>query len=177
MFFLTLTSHERLGPAASLRVMPHAWDMLGKRARRAEPEYQYLLIPEPHLDGRVHFHVIENSGLGERWWKDNARSCGLGYMVEEETLRSAAGAAWYVSKYLTKGLTINVWPKGFRRVRTSHRWPRPPALPAAEGWTFSRLPDGIELDRSYYLLRESGYDVRIMGAFEAWEFVQAEKEP
>jgi len=173
--FLTITSHEKLGAAASLAVLPHAWDQLNKRARRAAPDYQYLLVPEPHADGRVHIHAIENSGLGERWWKDNARTCGFGYMAEEEELHSAAGAAYYVTKYISKGLGAACWPRGFRRVRTSRRWPKTPALPVAAGWVFDKLPDRAQLDEAYYRLRDVGYDVRVMGSFEAWEFVATEE--
>lgn len=169
--FLTLTSHEKLSASASLAVMPHAWDQLNKRARRVAPGYQYLLIPEPHKDGRVHVHAIETSALGERWWKDTARECGFGFMAEEEELRSAAGAAYYVTKYITKGLEGHEWPKGFRRVRTSRAWPKLPALPAAEGWEWSVLPRETQLNDAYYELRWKGYDVRLLGSFEAWEYV------
>lgn len=175
--FLTITSHEKLGPVASLAVLPHAWTLLNHRARRAAPEYQYLLVPEPHADGRVHIHAIENSGLGERWWKDNARECGFGFMAEEEELHSAAGAAYYVTKYISKGLGSAAWPKGFRRVRTSRRWPKTPELPNAEGWTFDRLPDSQQLDQAFHRLQGLGYEVRVMGSFEAWEFVAREGAP
>lgn len=115
--FTTLTSHEKLSPSASLIVFPKAWDRLRQRARRQRPGH-YVMIPEQHANGRLHVHMLDTFGLPSRWWKDNARACGLGYMAESEFARTAGGAARYASKYLSKGLGTD-WPKGFRRVRTS----------------------------------------------------------
>lgn len=174
--FLTLTSHEKLQAKASLFVWPKAWSKLSQRARRKAKDFQYLLIPEQHKNGRLHVHAIETGGLGERWWKDNARACGLGYMAEEEEVRSPGGAAYYVVKYLTKSLQTDVWPKGFRRVRTSQRWPKLPHAPLPEGWLFAPLEHDEPLNRTVTILEHKGYDVLVLDHFEAWEAIKYQEE-
>jgi hypothetical protein len=142
--FVTLTSHERLGPAASLAVLPSAWGALSARLRRYTPGIKYLMIPERHQSGRVHLHAITSAPIGTRWWKDNARSCGMGYQDHEDVVKNGWGAWYYTLKYLLKGVTTGDWPKGFRRVRTSRHFPQ---LPPGEypGWQFSKLQAEISL--------------------------------
>lgn len=170
--FLTITSHEKLQAKASLFVWPKAWSKLSMRARRKASSFQYLLIPEQHKDGRLHVHAIETSNLGERWWKTNARECGLGFMVEEEKVRTPAGAAWYVAKYLTKSLQADVWPKNFRRVRTSQQWPKLPEAPLPENWLFEPLARDEKLSLVVSVFERDGYDVLLLDHREAWEAIK-----
>ncbi len=165
--FLTLTSHRQLGAAASVAVFGHAWHNLLDRARRTGPG-QYLLIPERHQDGRLHAHAIETYSLGERWWKDNAAACGLGYMADEEPARSPGGAAWYVAKYIGKTLSAQTWPKGWRRVRTSQGFPKLTPLPQPEGWTITGVPAGDAIATRSQMLRNAGYIVGFAGSADAW---------
>lgn len=172
--FLTLTSHEKLSAAASLAIWPKAWSKLRQRAYRATGGFQYLLVPEQHKDGRLHVHAIETAGLGERWWKDNGRECGLGYMAEEEKALTAGGAAGYVVKYLSKSLAYTAWPKGFRRVRVSRQWPKMPKLPEIEGWTFEVLSQNEQLDLAFDDLQRAGYTVALLSHLQAWTYVKDE---
>lgn len=172
--FLTLTSHEKLSPSESLAIWPKAWSKLRQRAYRRASSFQYLLVPEQHKDGRLHVHAIETAGLGSRWWKDNGRSCGLGYMAEEEIARTSGGAAGYVVKYLSKSLAYTEWPKGFRRVRVSRQWPKLPSLPKVDGWYFEPLPKQEQLDRAIDDLQSAGYCVALLGHAQAWTYVQDE---
>ena len=174
--FLTLTSHEKLQAKASLFVWPKAWSKLSQRARRKAADFQYLLIPEQHKNGRLHVHAIETSALGERWWKTNARECGLGYMAEEEEVRSPGGAAYYVVKYLTKSLETNVWPKNFRRVRTSQRWPKLPETEPLNDWTFTPLERDATLAHSVATYEREGMDVLLLDHWEAWRTIQFVEE-
>jgi len=174
--FLTITSHEKLSAAASLAVWPKAWSKLSQRARRRSADFQFLLVPEQHKDGRLHIHAIETAGLGSRWWKDHARACGLGYMAEEDDIRGAAGAAYYVTKYLSKSLAADVWPKGFRRVRTSQRWPKLPHAPLPEGWSFTPLEHDEPLNRTITILEHKGYDVLVLDHIEAWEAIKFQED-
>jgi len=170
--FLTLTSHEGLSPAMTIKVFRHAWDQLNKRIRRASPDYQYLCIPEQHQDGRLHAHLIETTKLGTRWYKDNARECGLGYMAEESKVYSPEGAAWYVVKYLSKNMLDARWPEDFRRVRTSRGWPKLPELDIVPGWLWRPLPRDESVDETIARYEEAGYHVIIAGSSSAWEYVK-----
>ena len=67
--------------------------------------------------------MLDTFNLASRWWKDNARSCGLGFMAESEFAKTAGGAFAYASKYLSKQWGIP-WPRNFRRIRTSRKYPR-----------------------------------------------------
>lgn len=137
--FLTLTSNEKLGPDGTLYVWPRAWKKLHARANREAGKSAYMMVPERHSDGRLHMHAISTWGLGSRWWKDNSRECGLGYMAEEKEVNSPVGAACYVVKYISKQLALAQWPRGFRHVRTSRDWPKLPELEKPDGWSFSVL--------------------------------------
>lgn len=170
--FLTLTSHERLDPIGTIIVFKHAWDQLNKRIRRAVPNYSYLLVPEQHKDGRLHAHLIETSGLPKRWFKDNARECGLGYEVDVDTIRSPEGGAFYVAKYLGKQLEAQQWPKGFRHVRTSRDFPPLPALEKLEGWEWRPLKKNESLEEIEARYCEAGFHIIRAGSHSAWEYVQ-----
>lgn len=170
--FLTLTSHEALSPQGTLTAFRHAWDQLNKRVRRNCPAYQYILIPERHIDGRLHAHLVETSGLGTRWFKDNGRECGLGYMAEETPVRSPEGAAWYVGKYIGKGLAGYQWPKGFRRVRTSQHWPPLPEQDMNLDWGWRVVGKRESFEEVVAEYEVLGYRIANLGAIAAWQFVR-----
>jgi hypothetical protein len=171
--FLTLTSSPKLSAAGTQEVFYSAWTKLRKRAQRGEPAGEYMMVPEQHQDGRLHAHAIETFNLGSRWWKDNAAACGLGYIAEEEPARTAAGAAWYISKYLAKTLAVTQWSPGFRRVRTSIRWPALPEMPRSEDWVFSLLPPKVAIQAEVERLEKAGYRVVVTNHAAAWQEVNA----
>jgi hypothetical protein len=146
--FVTVTSHERLYSLyQTLYVWPNAWGKLRKRIDRAAGNWKFLMIPEQHRDGRLHVHLIASTDLGTRWWKDNARACGLGYTAEEEEFRAGKSdplrAAAYAAKYLDKQLGVRLWPRYFHHIRTSQSFPELPIEPDnsydAVNWTAHTL--------------------------------------
>lgn len=129
--FVTVTSHERLYTISqTLKVWPLAWGKLRKRVSHNRPGWHWIMIPEQHRDGRLHVHLIASANLGTRWWKDNARECGLGYMTEEEEFKAGKAepgrAAAYAAKYLDKQLGVKAWPRYFHHIRTSQHFPELP---------------------------------------------------
>ena len=70
----------------------------------------------------------------------------------------------YVTKYLSKSIEDLQWPRDFRRIRTSIRWPRFPPAPRADEelleWTYvTTYPsDGLEY-LADGLRRKGGVDV------------------
>jgi hypothetical protein len=177
LYFVTLTSHEKLNKEQSLWVWPRAWAKLRDRMRYAHGgTFHYLMIPEQHADGRLHVHAIESAGVGDRWIRKAARECGLGYEEEEEKLRTPTGAAAYVVKYLSKSLARSRWPRGFRRVRTSRTWPKLPPLDQPENWQFEALNPRYQLDLEIQRLQDSGFGVTVTTHLTAWEMIQTNGE-
>jgi hypothetical protein len=170
--FVTLTSHEKLNAAGSFAVWPKAWKKLHARWRREVGSHQpYFAVPERHENGRLHMHLICCGDLKKRWWKDNARACGMGYQSDVQEIADL-GIAGYVGKYLGKTLEEG-WPTGTRRVRTSRDWPDLPELTDTEGWTFRKVPQKRELaaiDRNLYRM---GYDVVYASAEGSWALIDA----
>jgi len=172
--FVTVTSHERLGPAETLRVLPHGWDMLRKRLRRAAATVEYMLIPEAHKDGRVHLHGLVSARLPKRWWKDNAREVGMGYQSDVKEVVSVGGVAGYVSKYIGKQMEFTFFGNGFHRVRCSQGFPRLPDHELPAGWTFSVLPRDVSLAQDMVFWQGRGYQVALGDGLSAWGFVDPE---
>lgn len=168
--FLTITMHERTRGTYALKIWPKAWKKLRERASYQSGGFQYLIIPEQHKDGTMHVHAIETAGLGERWWKDNARACGLGYMADEEEIRTPEGAAWYVTKYLTKSISVLNWPKGFRRIRTSQSWPKSSA-DQLQGWEFRVIPPQEQLSDVVEAYKAQGWSIENRDHKAAWGYI------
>lgn len=126
-YFGTITMHENWRGWASVVNYQTNWNKFYQRMRRIThgPLY-YCLLPEHHKDGSLHVHLISTCQAKTRWWKDEGRACGFGYKSENEPLGDTARAVLYVTKYVSKSLDEREWPKNFRRVRFSIRWPEPP---------------------------------------------------
>jgi len=166
--FVTITSHEKLTPEQTFRVFPLAWPKLYRRYKRAvsnEDPKAFIAVPERHKDGRLHSHLIITGGLSKRWWKDNARECGLGY--QSDVRDANLGAAGYIAKYLGKTLDEK-WPKGKRRVNTSRSWPALPELPVKIGWSFATYPTDDKLSPVLGDLSHRGYTVIGATTASAW---------
>jgi hypothetical protein len=172
MNFITLTSHERLAASASLRVLPRAWSKLQERLRR-EAKGDYLIVPELHKDGRVHLHGLFSHAVSKRWYKDNARACGLGYQVDLQEIKRDGGVAAYITKYLTKSVLEPQFAKGFRRVRTTRGWPKLPPMEARSGLVFEALERGESVASAVDQARRNGYRVVMAGSKSAWKLLDA----
>lgn len=120
-----------------------SWPKLSSRMRRAFKHMKYVLLPEHHKDGRVHWHMIASGGMTTRWIKNNAYTTGLGYIGEAKPVRDSWQAIHYVSKYITKTIGSEQWPHNLRRIRTSQNWP---VLPPA-----NEMPNHDELNWEYWL--------------------------
>ena len=171
--FVTLTSHEKLGPYQTLAVWPEAWKRLHARATYTGGKQPYLMIPEQHKNGRLHMHALALWPMTTRWWKDNARAVGMGYIAEAENVKSAGLAGWYVTKYLTKSLSSMNWPTRFRRIRTSRDWPRLPTQETRGEWSFSPMPKSEELVARIDTERRKGRKVFVLPHDDAWGIIAA----
>src|SRR5215207_3643978 len=85
--FVTITSHKALRDfAATAAIFPNAWSKLYLRLKRKTPCLKYLMILEGHKNGRLHAHIVTNSEVSTRWYKDNCAACGFGFMAEAEEM-------------------------------------------------------------------------------------------
>lgn len=171
--FVTLTPHEKLTAEQSFRVLPLAWKKLSMRWKYEIPANDpgaYYAVPERHKSGKVHTHMIITGGLKKKWWKDNARECGLGYQSEVKEV-ATLGVGGYVSKYLNKTLG-DPWPKGTRRVNTSRSWPSLPELEQVPGWGFKTYATDRELRPVLEGLLNDGYQVYGVTTANAWNLLE-----
>jgi len=170
--FVTLTNHEALSADYIIEKLPHQWDKLRKRMKRAEPQLQYVVLPEHHKNDRLHLHAIITADLRTRWYKDNARECGMGYMAEAETLDTPEYAGFYATKYMTKQLESSKFVKGFHRVRTSKGWPKFPNCHLPDSWRFQALQAGVSLERYLSSLEAQGYCVALADDRASWALLE-----
>jgi hypothetical protein len=171
--FITITPHERLSPAASRLVLPHAWKLLQARMYRASLEVEYLLVPEPHKSGKLHLHgMFIDAPLKRKWWKDNARACGFGYQADLKEVERVGGVAAYIGKYLGKTLQNSNLPKRFHRVRASRGFPALPKTERDDGWeTLALRPDQV-LQEVADIWRAQGYNVVLTDNLSVWSACQ-----
>jgi len=162
VMFWTVTSHRKIRTVSrGIYVWRKAWPKLRKRLQRAERNVAYMLVPEQHKDGALHIHLLASAKVSERWCKDNAAECGLGYIGEYTQVRSAGMAAFYVAKYLTKESHQLKWPKYFRRVNTSRNWPRPDEVEKRPEWVVRRLKTDASVPAWMDVLQVQGWNVNV----------------
>lgn len=149
---------------ASIRAFSASWPKLRKRATyEQKSELDYIAIAEAHKNGVMHLHILATSELKKRWWKDNAFLTGMGYQADVSPVDSAARAAHYVTKYCTKAIGAQLWPKGFRRVRTSQNWPKVADIEPSEPSEPSEVFGSIAAAQNHvWELIDSGLHIVIM---------------
>lgn len=142
--FVTLTSHEKLPTfAATEKVWREAWPTIYNAIKRRNTDFDYMIIPEKHKNGRMHVHALWTAGTPKRELKDIVRKRGLGYKLDVSAIVSSLDAQKYVIKYVGKSLGEGV-PKKFHRVRVSQNWPvvsRPNTETSSLKWEFTRSED------------------------------------
>lgn len=135
--FVTITTAEWYKtPAAAIAAFPIAWNKLYNRLKRRNSGLMYLTTIEfGKKTSHMHAHFLTNATQNERWYKDNARACGMGYQAKVELVESDGKAAAYVSKYIGKSIGGQSLPPKFHRVRCSQNWAALPDLhPESDGY-------------------------------------------
>lgn len=173
LYLVTVTAHELHDVKRAVECLPSQWNKLRLRWRREVGKAEYILVPEVGIDGHFHIHLISDSPVGTRWWKDNARSCGFGYMNDEsDDTINAAKTGFYVSKYLTKQIRGIETKKGFHRVRTSQGWPKLPPLPPVDNTYFFPHSAGQGIARVLSILSSQGYSVALADSRASWDILK-----
>jgi hypothetical protein len=161
--FVTVTSRGRITPQQSLIRFQSAWPKLRKRAQyHGDGVFEYFLVPERQKNGKIHAHMIATTALAQRWWKDNAYTCGLGYMSDAQIVENTAKTGVYVGKYISKAVAETCWPDNFRRVRLSRGWPDLPPPEPLPGWVYDAVRSEGDAYWQFHLLRDMGYEVHFM---------------
>ncbi len=137
LVFVTLTSHEaQRSLVGAIAVWRDSWKTLSARWRRKSKGEQYFYVGEHKKTRHFHVHMVTSATIKTKWYKDNARECGLGYQAKAVPLADAMHCGGYMGKYLGKAMAIAGWPRGWRRVNTSRDWPRPPDVENSWTWTY-----------------------------------------
>jgi len=155
--FVTITAHEKTRGKSSLWNLRQGWPKLLRRYKRAVKFAPlYTMVYEPHADeeNSLHMHMIISQSVGERWWKDNARECGMGYQDDERRIDNAGKAAGYAAKYLLKASdNADRYEKNMRRINCSRNWPQLPPLTSDQEdyeWSFVESVAAMKFDALAY---------------------------
>lgn len=138
--------------------------------KRLDPEFKYLVVPELHKDGSVHFHGVINAtyGLCSRleidWRRPDGRLTKIkntkGYMDWAEYskrfghfscswIRDQVGCSVYVSKYMTKDIA-DWFQKNDKMVLHSQGLRRPELVYLEDTATSWSIPGGAREDDKDY---------------------------
>jgi hypothetical protein len=126
-FMFTVTAHEKWrGDASSVKNLRQGWKKLYNRMRYEFGVSQYTKVWEMHADKTFHLHGLIDSVMEERWLKDNARECGMGYQVDLHHVDNAGQVAGYICKYFLKSQSEiaedRLYPRNLRRIEVSRNW-------------------------------------------------------
>lgn len=165
--FVTLTSHEKIRDfEQGYRVWQSAWRKLQERLRRrlknSNSDCQFVYLFEAQKKGAFHVHMLVTGELQTRWWKDNARQCGLGYQAKSEHVDNAGLATSYVVKYIAKNIGLEIPIPRLRRINFSRKFPVSPAFTSPDRWEIIDKKASIEtiINQAWRL---KNYDVLLNG--------------
>lgn len=135
-----------------------------KCAKRDGWEWYYAQVTERQQRGHPHSHLMvsfcpkdgigysvgaelpngaisRHEGIYSQWLVDACVSAGLGPMADLSAVKSVVGVAVYAAKYFFKDAMSTEWPKGWRRVRYSHSWPKLPKHPSPLAFPLVKIQD------------------------------------
>jgi len=164
-WMFTLTAHEKMrGQKASVLNLREGWKKLYNRARRKFGTASYCKVWEMHGDGSTfHLHGLVDTNWGERWLKDNARECGMGYQVDIHEVDNAGQVAGYIAKYFLKSESVanagNPFPKNLHRIEVSLNWLKLPQMAEFDRfqWDVYQTVDGVKRGAAW--LQKDGWRV------------------
>lgn len=155
----TLTAHENaVNEYQSVKNLRVGWKKLYNRMRDNFGISSYVKVWERHKDGRFHLHgLIDNAEITQKWLKDNARQCGMGYQAELHEVDNAGQVAGYIAKYFMKSEQVTEsisldYPKGLRRIEVSRNWMKLPDLIAERqfSWIINQTREGQLRNAEFY---------------------------
>lgn len=137
LFFYTLTFEHDIDVAQAWSHVNASWNRLRTVLNRHYGSFDYVRILEAHKKSPYpHLHIISDGNFKPSYFGPAAVSAGFGWQLNKQQV-SGAGAADYVTKYLTKEWTndeAKTYRKQFRcRIISFSRGLLSPA-PKSSGW-------------------------------------------
>lgn len=113
------------------------------KAKRISSFWAYIQVTEHQKKTRAHphSHLITSflpadavsfqdrkghDAMASAWFFNANVTAGLGVQHQITEVKSASAVSRYIAKYLFKSALTEQWPAGWKRVRYSHNWPKPP---------------------------------------------------
>ena len=108
------------------------------RAKKQGVDFQYVQVTERQKRGAAHSHYIstfcpddaihapvpdDQHRYVSDWFVKRNVSAGLGPQCRISAVQTPERAAGYIAKYLKKQLKEHEWPKHWKRIRYSQKWP------------------------------------------------------
>lgn len=107
-----------------------AFSHLSQAIRRGGFGFEYIRFLEVGRQGGLHYHLAQKGDyIPQPWLSQQAQANGLGRVVDIRACYGQ-GPAWYLSKYITKEAA----PPGWRKVSYSRGWPMPAPHQPNEDW-------------------------------------------
>lgn len=162
-FMFTLTAHENWrSDTASVKNLRQGWKKLYNRMRYEFGVSQYCKVWEMHTETAFHLHGLIDSVIAERWLKDNARECGMGYQVDLHHVDNAGQVAGYIAKYFLKSQeqgNLREFPANLRRIEVSRNWMKLPDVKheVVFAWIINQTRQGQLANAQQYHWR--GYEI------------------
>lgn len=110
-----------------------AYVQVTERQKRQHPHSHLITTfrpkdatPAKKGDTLAHGAAARHDCLNSPWMVKAVQRAGLGKMVDISEIGSPVAVAVYVAKYLFKDAMQTAWPKGWKRIRYSHSWPKLP---------------------------------------------------
>lgn len=143
MYFWTLTCRGRDLDLATADDHYYEWtnrllNACRYQANKKDGRFQYVQVTERQKRGAAHSHLISTflprdaipsvddkgrSCFLSEWFTRRCESAGLGPRYSISAVRTAGGAARYISGYLQKQLSTDTFPRKWKRIRYSRQWP------------------------------------------------------
>lgn len=159
----TLTAHRNARTEyKSVLNLRQGWKKLYNRMRYEFGVSDYVKVWERHADDVMHLHgLVNNQSVNQRWLKDNATGCGMGYQVDMHAVDNAGQVAGYIAKYFMKSELVDAspFPKSLRRIEVSRSWTKLPDLTADNkfSWLINSTREGqLRTAGNYHTI---GYDI------------------
>lgn len=152
LYFYTFTCRGRELPLKAAEAFYYDWTNVLLTAMRTKCKregrtgyWAYVQVTERQERLHPHSHLLCNylpadametaNSKGHRvfvsaWFTAAHWRAGLGERTEISLADNIEATARYIAKYLFKDSMTTVWPRKWKRVRYSQKWPRPPHMDA-----------------------------------------------
>lgn len=152
LYFWTITCRGKECSLEEAETNYYAWTNVllttcRAKCNRAGDYWCYVQVTERQKKTRKHPHShlittfdpnaipvgkrsASSGAVDADWFRTANIRAGLGSQCRVSLVQSAEAVSRYVAKYMFKESMAENWPKGWKRIRYSRLWPKPPYCPA-----------------------------------------------